>query len=164
MEQMNTQQVTSFAPLFAVAILAAPASAATQRPCIDGASGYEYGVSVNACAPWVDRQIAQLKVLQREWTKFDADPLQVKTISQLRALLANAHRSNGVVGHLVPGADGSLQAEWHLKNESIGLLVEDDGTYSSWVRFHGTNRQAEKFGGEALPFFQALANQYRLNV
>ena len=161
---MNAQQVTSFAPFFAAAILAAPASAATQPPCNGGESRYEHGTFANACAPWVDHQIARLQALQLEWSKFDADPLQLKTISQLRTLLANSHRSSGVVGHLVPGADGSLQAEWHLKNASIGLLVEDDGTYSSWIRFHDSGQQVEEFGAAALSFFQTLANQYRLNV
>jgi hypothetical protein len=164
MERVNMQQSHALAPLFAAAMFANPASAATQPVCTDGAAAFTGAASANSCAPWIDRQIAQLQALQSEWSKFDADPLQLKTISQLRALLSNSRRSDGVVGHLVPGADGSLQAEWHLKSATVGLLVEDDGTYSSWVRFHDSEQHVEEYGPSALSFFQTLVNQYRLNV
>ncbi|MEY2928144.1 MAG: hypothetical protein RL367_2621 [Pseudomonadota bacterium] len=164
MEQMIAQQTSTIASFLAVSMLAAPVSAATQPPHHDGARNTVRGALTNACAPWVDRQLTQLRSFQHEWETFNADPLQLKTMSQLRALLANSHRPDGLAGHLVPGADGSLQAEWHLKDASIGLLVEDDGSYSCWVRFNDTGQQFEEYGAAALPFFQALANQYRLNV
>lgn len=164
MEQMNRQQISNMTPLWAAVMLANPASAATQLSTYNVGLAGEHGTFTSVCAPWVHRQIAQLHSLQAEWSAFDADPLQTKTISQLRALLAVSHRPTGLIGQIVPGADGSLQAEWHLKNIAIGLLVEDDGTYSSWIRFHDTDKDIERQGSEALPFFQTLANQYRLNV
>lgn len=116
------------------------------------------------CAPWIEAQIAHINEMQANWNSYDADPLQAKTIAQLRSLLSDSLQGSSIPGQLVPGADGSIQAEWHLAQASIGLLVEDNGTYSSWIRFNDTGKQIEEFGIAASNLFKALVSQYRLNV
>ena len=148
--------------LFAVAMLATPAGASSQLDWQLNAPRKLGSASV--CAPWVDAQFARIEELQAHWNQYDADPLQAKTIAQLRSLLIEAHSGSGIAGQIVPGADGSIQAEWHLDTASIGLLVEDDGTYSSWVRFNNTGNQIEEHGIAGLNLFKALVSQYRLNV
>ena len=113
---------------------------------------------------WVDSQIENLIALRDEWHKFDADPLQMKTISQLKALLGAVHSNGSHTGYIVPGADGSLQAEWHLESLTIGLLVEDNGVYSSWARFNDDGSQVEEVGAKSLDFLCCLAVAYRLDV
>lgn len=162
MELEMNYSSTSAASLFAAFALTASASAAPQAENRSTPSRQIAKQSV--CAPWVDAQIACINELQANWDSYDADPLQVKTVSQLRSLLSESFQASGVPGQLVPGADGSIQAEWHLAQASIGLLVEDDGTYSSWIRFNDTEKQIEEFGAAGLDLFKALVSQYRLNV
>lgn len=117
-----------------------------------------------ANSAWAERQFAELLDLRDRWHEFDADPLQLKTITQLRALLSTAGNNGDHVGHIVPGADGSLQAEWHLDNVIVGALVEDDGTYSAWARFIDNGSQVEEFGLNSVDFLRSLAVAFRLDV
>ena len=113
---------------------------------------------------WAERQFMELAKLNGQWDQFDIDPIQSKTVSQLRALLAAARNSGEHSGHIIPGADGSLQAEWHLDDAIVGALVEDDGDFSSWVRFVDDGAQSEAFGLNAIDFLRSLAVTFRLNV
>lgn len=116
------------------------------------------------CASWVGEGITEVEKWSRSVASIEADPLQPKTLRQLGTLLASApHRGVGTSGIIVPAADGSVQAEWHLENATIGLLVEDDGRQSTWIRFDN-GQHVEEFGLAAVQFFHSLVIQNRLNV
>jgi hypothetical protein len=116
------------------------------------------------CASWVGEGITKVEKWGSVATSVDADPLQPKTVRQLVSLLASApHRGTGASGIIVPAADGSIQAEWHLEEATIGLLVEDDGRQSTWIRFDN-GQHVEEFGLAAVQFFHSLVIQNRLNV
>lgn len=113
---------------------------------------------------WFDSQITELKVALDAFVPLEADPVTPKTIKQLRAILETARRTGEVHGQIVPAADGSLQAEWHPTNAAVGVLVEDDGTASTWIRFIDTGDHLEEVGSAGIALFQTLVTQFRLNV
>ena len=119
---------------------------------------------ISQCSPWAERQFADLLNARESWHNYDADPIQLKTITQLKALMFSARSSGEHSGHIVPGADGSLQAEWHLDEMSVGALVEDDGSYSAWARFDDNGSQVEEYGFNSIDFLRSLAVAYRLDV
>ena len=119
---------------------------------------------ISTNSQWREKEISSVMRIRETWASFAADPLKLSTISQMRALLTSLQHRSDHVGHLIPGADGSLQAEWHRPDVSVGLLVESDGTFSAWARFEDDGAQVEEFGTDAIALFQSLAAAYRLNV
>lgn len=163
------QTVSAPATLFATALLGSyPASLApnthTLAPMAVGnfdQGSYRAG---QVSSPWIEQELAQLRKLQDRWHEFNADPIQSKTVAQLKAILSASSNIGTHAGHIVPGADGSLQAEWHLAEAIIGALVEDSGAYSVWVQFLDNGAQSEEFGIQAIDFLKSLATTFRLNV
>ena len=97
---------------------------------------------------WVDAQIERLSVLPANWDGYGAEPVRVDRLNTLATLLERHLPSNLEGGSIVPGADGSVQAEWHLRRSSFGLLIDDDGTQSVWVK-RGNEPEVERYGIEA---------------
>jgi len=114
--------------------------------------------AVLAKLPWLRGKIEAIRHLQANWDGFGAepiDPVVAQTIEQLLvALLPMGARE----GAIVPGADGSLQAEWHLPTLSVGLLVNDDLAVSCWALAAGSDVEVEKFGTSAREMFRSIAS------
>lgn len=121
-----------------------------------GGTGPE-GRKASAAQSWVDAHAAAIRALTPNWDGYGADPIKPSTLDQILQYLKLALPEGGKVGALVPGADGSVQAEWHLKALSIGLLVEEGGAVSCWVRQAGSSDEVEATGLQAVELFRSIA-------
>ncbi|PZU71069.1 hypothetical protein [Sphingobium sp.] len=113
---------------------------------------------------WLDQQARKVRSLQHDWDGYGADPIDANVLEFVLGILRNALPRDSVPGNLVPGADGSVQAEWHLRNVSLGLLVEEDKTVSAWSYNPTMAVETEKFGMEAISYFMSLAKTALANV
>jgi hypothetical protein len=107
---------------------------------------------------WHRAQLNQIAELGENWDGYGAEPIEPKTIRRMGSLLDQFLPSHIRAGNIVPGADGSLQAEWHLVINSFGLLVGDDGVVSAWLRHRETGAEVERWGFEAFSLFQSALN------
>lgn len=105
---------------------------------------------------WIDADLQKLVGLSRNWDGYGADPISRQTLSAMRQMLVRLLPSPATPGSIVPGADGSLQAEWHLGDTSFGLLIERDGSIECWVDVCGVEDTSEGLAAEDM--FRALAN------
>ena len=110
---------------------------------------------------WYEAAASGLKVLGRNWDGYDAPAVSPLVVEQLVAVLRQSLPSEGRVGSLVPGADGSVQAEWHLRNVSLGFVVDEDASMSAWVRTPA--HEYERHGVAAIGLLTEMANTL-LNV
>jgi hypothetical protein len=113
---------------------------------------------------WIDTQLDHVRQLDRDWDGYNADPITAGTCNQMATILRSIWPRLVKPGSIVPGADGSLQAEWHVKEASIGLLVESDGAVVAWIRPVGGEEIARSGGVNASHLMSAVAGQFRLNV
>lgn len=98
--------------------------------------------------------------LKRDWDGYDADPIMPSVIHQMSRELDDPRLDAFGSGHIVPGADGSLQAEWDFDDESFGLLVEADGSFTFWVQPPNGQETARK-GIAGRDLMQGLALGFR---
>lgn len=77
-------------------------------------------------------QFTGISQLESNWDGYDADPIPDNIQKKLMSALEKASLSDISGGNTIPGADGSLQAEWHLDTISVGLIVEPDGSLAAW--------------------------------
>jgi hypothetical protein len=68
--------------------------------------------------PWLAAELAKIAALKPNWDGYGADPIAPETCEALRRALIDLPSAC-----IVPGADGSLQAEWHTAEASIELCV-----------------------------------------
>ena len=54
---------------------------------------------------------------------------------------------------IIPGGDGSLQAEWHEVEVELTYRVEPNGGVHTWVHDRVTGAEIEAAGAEALMLF-----------
>ena len=130
MEDVMTKFAPSAAPfvivLFAPLYLSSMAAGAQPLP-------YAPVVAHEAKAePWHASQLSSIAKLDHNWDGYDADPVSAEIINLMRLELTDNRLNVFGVGHVVPGADGSLQAEWDDDDLSFGLLIEADGTFVFW--------------------------------
>lgn len=107
---------------------------------------------------WIARSIAAVRALGSDWDGYGADPIAPQTIATMEFLLSSLLPDRAVSGSIVPGADGSLQAEWHLEEVELGLIVEANGEVSTWVRPVGGDHETEAHGIAARNLFWSVAN------
>ena len=128
--------MTHFAPIAAPFIiafavpLALPVMAASAQPVWAGQSVMDQA----RAGSWHASQLQNISELKHNWDGYNADPIGRDVLDQMRFELADERLSAFGVGHVVPGADGSLQAEWDHHDRSFGLLVEVDGTFVFWLQ------------------------------
>ena len=137
---------------------AQPAFAEALAPCDRVPPLAEKAVKPGARA-WVETQLRKLEALPINWDGYGADPIHPGVLRLMGASLEQMLPITALPGNVVPGADGSLQAEWHLERASFGLLVESDGTLSCWVRPINTP-EIERFGLAARDLFQSAVLTY----
>lgn len=102
--------------------------------------------------------MAHVRSLAWNWDGYGADPISQGTIARMSEVLDEWLPENVVAGSIVPGADGSLQAEWHLQHIEMGVVVEADDTVSAWLRSPGSDHETEAHGMEARDLIWSVAN------
>ncbi|QCB43007.1 hypothetical protein E5673_12910 [Sphingomonas sp. PAMC26645] len=108
---------------------------------------------------WADEQLRLIAMLPNDWDGYGAAMLSIDRLSQISGILAE-HFAHGLpAGSVVPGADGSIQLEWHFPKMSFGFSVEDDGSLYSWARTRDTGHYVDSDGGAAVTLLQTSALQ-----
>lgn len=113
----------------------------------------------NPLAPTLNRSLetqrATLKGLAANWDGYGAEPLSTEAIDgfvdELRAALLNYV---GPLPDLIPGADGSLQVEWHLERLELIYGIESDQQRYFCLRI-GDAAPKSSYGAEASSDFAA---------
>lgn len=103
---------------------------------------------------WVDDQLSRIASLPQNWDGYGADPVDHAQLRIMSNLLAATLPQGAPAGSIVPGADGSLQAEWHLAHASFGLLVEEGEAVSTWFKARTDGSEIERTGYEATSLLQ----------
>jgi hypothetical protein len=116
------------------------------------------GSSGQSTPAWIERDAIRLRALSANWDGLDAEPIDDRQIALITKLLTDALPDNAKRGTLVPAADGSIQAEWHLIGLSFGLVVEEGQPVMAWVRSAG-GLEVEQTGFEAIELLRSAALQ-----
>lgn len=103
-------------------------------------------------------QEAELSALKHDWDGYGADPVDVDLVksfvSELRLSLVGAQIRPP---DIIPGADGSLQAEWHLKGAEIFYQIDADKQRMLYLAVKGTESFC-RFGEEASSLFDQIVH------
>jgi hypothetical protein len=76
---------------------------------------------------WIGRSLDHVRHLPPNWDGYGADSLNWLVIRKLGEVLSVVNPAEGFwPANIVPGADGSVQAEWHLPDFSTELCIEAD--------------------------------------
>jgi hypothetical protein len=105
--------------------------------------------------PWVNAGARQVYLLRDNWDGYGASAVSVDRLNMLTQYLDKIVPETAPVGSIVPGADGSIQAEWHLRSGSFGLLLEEGADVSAWMRPADSPREIERTGLAALDLLRA---------
>jgi len=84
---------------------------------------------------WIGERLAHVRGLRENWDGYGAPPITWQVIRKMSECLSRFDPV-GIYkpASLVPGADGSLQAEWHLRDFSIEFRVDPDEAISlTWI-------------------------------
>lgn len=111
---------------------------------------------------WLNRQAEAVGRLGPNWDGYGAESVDHAQVKRLVALVTDWIPSRSQPGSVVPGADGSLQVEWHTEAASLGMLLEHDGVISAWVKPVSADAEIERFGLDALELLAAAAQTYLL--
>lgn len=100
---------------------------------------------------WIGERLAQVRQLRDNWDGYGAPPIAWPVVRKMSECLSRFDPV-GIYkpASLVPGADGSLQAEWHLRDFSIEFRVDPDETVSLVWSDRDTGATEEWFGQEAI--------------
>jgi hypothetical protein len=123
-------------------------------------AGSDISGSARSRSNWIGLQTSKIRALSPNWDGYGADPIAPATIEKIEGLLKYLVPSRARPGTLVPAADGSVQAEWHTRAVSFGLLVEEGGLTSCWIRLTGSDQEVERHGFDAQELFKAAAQAY----
>ncbi len=108
---------------------------------------------------WLDAQLTALAALPNDWDGYGAAQIEIMRLNQIGAILSQHLPVRMSAGSIVPGADGSIQGEWHTLTGSFGLIVDDFGRVSAWMRpTGGDETEAEGLNATNLLRYAALAS------
>lgn len=103
---------------------------------------------------WIGRSLDQVRHLPPNWDGYGADPLNWLVIRKLGEVLSVINPAEGFwPANIVPGADGSVQAEWHLPDFSTELCIEADLSVSLMRVDRQTGEMTEHADAAALEAF-----------
>lgn len=104
---------------------------------------------------WVDREMRKLAQLPANWDGYGANVIPRSRLRQVADLLKEHFRHGLPEGSLVPGADGSVQMEWHLQKMSFGFLVDEDGSFYAWHKDRETRALVDADASGAVTLLEA---------
>jgi hypothetical protein len=112
---------------------------------------------------WIGAALTGVRHLDKGWDGYGAPKIDWRVIRKMSRALSDLQPAYAYrAGAIVPGADGSLQAEWHLEGVSIEFCIEADLSESLWVKNRATGEVLEAEGELALTEFQRLFGTLRL--
>lgn len=112
---------------------------------------------------WIGSALTTVRHLKTGWDGYGAPKIDWQVIRKMSRALANLQPADAYrVGAIVPAADGSLQAEWHLEQLSVEFCIDADLGESLWVQDRSTGQATETEGAEALADFERLFGALRL--
>lgn len=98
----------------------------------------------------IDQQIDRLLALPAGWDGYNAVPISHAVAAQIRGEI-RPHCFGGVPApDLIPGGDGSVQAEWYEVEIAMTYRVEPSGSAHTWVHDRITGHEFEAYGPEAI--------------
>lgn len=104
---------------------------------------------------WIGRSLDQIRRLPENWDGYGAECLDWLVIRRLGELLSAINPAEHFwPANIVPGADGSVQAEWHLAAHSTELCVDPDQEVSLTVTDRQTGELQDFVGEEAISAFE----------
>lgn len=104
---------------------------------------------------WIGRRLDQIRRLPENWDGYGADCLDWLVIRRLGEVLSSIYPAEVFwPANIVPGADGSVQAEWHLADRSTELCVDADSEVSLTIIDRRTGRLEEFTGEDAILAFE----------
>lgn len=96
----------------------------------------------------LDSQKSLLSNLRKDWDGYGADPLPAYRVEAFISELESALEDySGPLPEIIPGADGSLQAEWHRKYLTLFYGVDSDDTRHLFLKV--TNQEPITLSGDA---------------
>lgn len=106
----------------------------------------------------IKRQLATLEDLPDGWDGYGARRLLKSTLNQMSDALNQALAGvDCPPPDLIPGGDGSIQAEWHLNKIVLFFKLGLDGSRYLYVEDRQQGSEYEYFGGDAFDAFQKWA-------
>jgi hypothetical protein len=100
-------------------------------------------------------QTSALQQLQPGWDGYGSGPVNLRALATVAGAVLAA--SPKALADLVPGGDGSVQAEWHLADVEFEFRVYADGTVSALAEDRRTGEETEFEGEDAFRALQAWA-------
>lgn len=98
---------------------------------------------------WIGRALDHVRHLPPNWDGYGADALNWLVIRKLGEVLSVVNPAEGFrPANIVPGADGSIQAEWHLPDFSTELCIEADLSVSL-TRVNRQNGEMTEYADDA---------------
>ncbi|WP_148648402.1 hypothetical protein [Sphingobium cupriresistens] len=128
---------------------------ATRSSLVGGFSNTASDRSNTDHKAWFTASLDAVSKLDFNWDGYGAEPIPASVVNQMKSLLTKLLPASSGPGSIAPAADGSLQAEWHFREASFGLVVDDDNVPTAWLRVGGVER--EQSGLDALTMFSTVA-------
>lgn len=111
---------------------------------------------------WIGEQLTAVRHLPHGWDGYGAPKIEWPVVRRMSRALANVQPATAYrKGAIVPGADGSLQIEWHLEQISLEFCIEHDLTETLWMKDRHTGDVTELEGQEAVEAFEAAMGALR---
>lgn len=112
---------------------------------------------------WIGQSLTTIRHLEAGWDGYGAPKIGWEVIRRMsRALSCLQPAQQFGAGAIVPAADGSLQAEWHLETVSIELCIDADLSENLWIKDRTTGLVTEHDGPAAIRAFEAAIEALRL--
>lgn len=110
----------------------------------------------NQTEGWLAKEFAKIGRLEPNWDGYGAEPIPSDVQRRMLSILIDRLPLDSVKGTIVPGADGSLQAEWHLRELSLTFTIEPEQAVFCCLEIGGSEKC--EAGTEALELLRNVAD------
>ncbi|WP_041761145.1 hypothetical protein [Brevundimonas subvibrioides] len=111
---------------------------------------------------WIGEQLTAVRHLPENWDGYGAPKIAWPVIRAMSRSLAGLQPARAFrAGAIVPGADGSLQIEWHLATVSIEFCIDHDLAETFWMKDRVTGAVVLVEGAAAQEAFRASMGALR---
>ncbi|MBV8140883.1 MAG: hypothetical protein JOZ60_02430 [Verrucomicrobia bacterium] len=96
-------------------------------------------------ATLLSESVHRLAALKAGWDGVGSIPVRRALLDEATRIVRQAlvGLRNAAPPYLVPGGDGSVQIEWHQKNQELELDLAADGSRWIWIRDHLSGQEIE---------------------